>query len=167
MDTAEGPPPPERLRALPSRLTNQAALTANRIVDRALAQAGIRRYHYALLAALQEGGPASQADLGRRTGIDRSDMVATVNDLAERQLLERAPDPGDRRRNIVTITAAGLSQLDDLDQLLAAAQDEFLAPLSATDRQQLIVLLTRLVDHHGDRLVRPSEGWPGLRLGHS
>ncbi len=58
-------------------------------------RAGARRYHYALLAAAEEYGPSSQADLGRRTGIDRSDMVATVNDLAERRLLERAPDPQD------------------------------------------------------------------------
>ncbi|KAB8185922.1 MarR family winged helix-turn-helix transcriptional regulator [Microbispora catharanthi] len=150
MDSPEGPPP-QRLRTLPSRLTNQAAQTANRIVDQALAQAGVRRYHYALLAALEEYGPASQAALGRRTGIDRSDMVATVNDLAERQLLERAPDPEDRRRNIVTITAAGRRQLADLDRLIAAAQDEFLAPLPAADRQNLIDLLTRLVGHHGDK----------------
>ncbi|WP_182898012.1 MarR family winged helix-turn-helix transcriptional regulator [Microbispora sp. H10830] len=150
MDSPEGPPP-ERLRTLPSRLTNQAAQTANRIVDQALARAGVRRYHYALLAALEEYGPASQAALGRRTGIDRSDMVATVNDLAERRLLERAPDPEDRRRNIVTITAAGRRQLADLDRLIAAAQDEFLAPLPAADRQNLIDLLTRLVGHHGDK----------------
>ena len=150
MDTPEGPPP-QRLRTLPSRLTNQAAHTANRIVDQALGQAGVRRYHYALLAALEEYGPASQAALGRRTGIDRSDMVATVNDLAERQLLERAPDPDDRRRNIITITAAGRSQLTHLDRLLAAAQDDFLAPLPAADRRNLIDLLTRLVAHHGDK----------------
>ncbi|MEW1836878.1 MarR family winged helix-turn-helix transcriptional regulator [Nonomuraea angiospora] len=150
MDTPEGPPP-QRLRTLPSRLTNQAAQTANRFVDQALGQAGVRRYHYALLAALEEYGPASQAALGRRTGIDRSDMVATVNDLAGRQLLERAPDPDDRRRNIITITAAGRSQLTHLDRLLAAAQDEFLAPLPAADRRNLIDLLTRLVAHHGDK----------------
>ncbi|MEV4115658.1 MarR family winged helix-turn-helix transcriptional regulator [Nonomuraea sp. NPDC049695] len=150
MDAAEGTPP-QRLRTLPSRLTNQAAQIANRIVDQAFAQVGVRRYHYSLLAALEEYGPASQAALGRRTGIDRSDMVATVNDLAERQLLKRAPDLEDRRRNIITITEAGRRQLTHLDRLLAAAQDEFLAPLPAADRRNLIDLLTRLADHHGDR----------------
>ncbi|MGA4987683.1 MarR family winged helix-turn-helix transcriptional regulator [Nonomuraea bangladeshensis] len=138
--------PPRRLRGLPSRLANQAALTANRIVDRALAQAGVRRYHYALLATLEEYGPASQAGLVRRTGIDRSDMVAVVNDLAGRDCLERAPDPEDRRRNIITITPVGRGQLVELDQLIAAAQEEFLAPLPPADREHLIDLLTRLVE---------------------
>ncbi|GAB2942870.1 MarR family winged helix-turn-helix transcriptional regulator [Nonomuraea fastidiosa] len=147
MNTPEGPPP-ERLRTLPSRLTNGAALIANRIVDQALAQAGARRYHYALLATVEEYGPASQAALGRRTGIDRSDVVAAVNDLAAQGLLERAPDPDDRRRNIITITPAGRKRLADLDRLLAAAQDAYLAPLSPADRRTLTDLLTRLVEHH-------------------
>jgi DNA-binding MarR family transcriptional regulator len=147
VNTPEGPPP-ERLRTLPSRLTNGAALIANRIVDQALAQAGARRYHYALLATVEEYGPASQAALGRRTGIDRSDVVAAVNDLAAQGLLERAPDPDDRRRNIITITPAGRKRLADLDRLLAAAQDAYLAPLSPADRRTLTDLLTRLVEHH-------------------
>src|SRR6476469_5905850 len=93
---------PERLRALPSWLVNQAALLATRLVSDELAELGLRRYHYSLMTALDETGPASQADLGRRTTIDRSDMVATVNELGEAGLLDRAPDPTDRRRNLVT-----------------------------------------------------------------
>ncbi|NUR52252.1 MAG: MarR family transcriptional regulator [Hamadaea sp.] len=146
---------PRRLRALPSRLTNQAALAANRIVDKALAQVGVRRYHYSLLAALDETGPTSQAELGRRTGIDRSDMVATVNDLADRGLVQRTADPEDRRRNIVSVTAAGRRQLAHLDELLGAAQDAYLAPLSAADRRTLIGLLTRVTDYHRDKQERP------------
>lgn len=150
MDTPEGPPP-ERLRRLPSRLTNHAALIANRIVDDALARVGTRRYHYAVLAALDEYGPASQAAIGRRTGVDRSDVVAILNDLAERRLLQREPDPADRRRNIVTITPAGRTELAHLDRLVAAAQDEYLSPLPPADRRTFIDLLTRLTDRHGDR----------------
>ncbi|GAA3161921.1 MULTISPECIES: MarR family winged helix-turn-helix transcriptional regulator [Nonomuraea] len=150
MNTPEGPPA-ERLRRLPTRLTNGAALIANRLVDQALAGAGARRYHYALLATLEEFGPASQAELGRRTGIDRSDVVAAVNDLADQGFLQRAPDPGDRRRNVITITPAGRKQLADLDRLLTAAQDDYLAPLSATDRRTFVDLLTRLTEHHSGR----------------
>jgi MarR family transcriptional regulator, lower aerobic nicotinate degradation pathway regulator len=141
---------PARLRAQPSWLINQTAVPANRLVTEALARADARRYHYSLLAALDEVGSASQADLSRRTTIDRSDMVAAVNELAERGLVERTPDPIDRRRNVVTITPAGRRQLRKLDRLLARVQDDLLAPLSADERQQLIHLLTRIVDHHAN-----------------
>ncbi|WP_280474448.1 MarR family winged helix-turn-helix transcriptional regulator [Nocardia asiatica] len=139
-----------RLRVLPSRLVNQVALVANRATERALEPTGSRRYHYALLATLGEFGPASQAELGRRTRIDRSDVVAVVNDLAARGLVERTPDPADRRRNIVTLTAAGARHLEELHERLAVAQDELLAGFSAADRDTLVTLLTRILDaHHG------------------
>ncbi|MFG3441090.1 MarR family winged helix-turn-helix transcriptional regulator [Nonomuraea sp. NPDC047897] len=146
---------PARLRALPSRLINHVALVANRVVDRALAEADARRYHYALLAALEEFGPASQAALGRRTTIDRSDIVAAVNELAERNLVRREPDPDDKRRNIVTITTAGARHLAQLDRLLAEAQDEFLAPLSAVDRRRLVDLLSRLIPEETPPMPHP------------
>ena len=135
----------------PSRdeLINQAALPANRLVAEGLASAGMRRYRDALLAALDEDGPASQAGLSRGTTIDRSDMVATVNELVDQGLVERTPDPTDRRRNIVTITPAGQRRLRKLDRLLGNLQGQLLAPLSVDERRQPIHLLTRVVDHHG------------------
>ncbi|MFI6047764.1 MarR family winged helix-turn-helix transcriptional regulator [Nocardia sp. NPDC051321] len=137
---------PARLRALPTRLVNQVALVANRATERALNATGSRRYHYALLAALGEFGSISQADLGRRTRIDRSDIVATVNELADRGFVERSPDEGDRRRKIVTITDAGTAHLAELDERLAGAQDELLAGLNAAERAELVRLLTRILD---------------------
>ncbi len=147
MATAEGQAS-ARLRALPSWLINQAAIAANRLVSEGLSSAGTRRHHYALLATLDEVGPASQADLSRRVMIDRSDMVATVNELSEQGLVERTPDPTDRRRNVVTITPAGTQRLRGLDRLVAKAQDDLLASLSAEERTRLVGLLTRVVDHH-------------------
>jgi DNA-binding MarR family transcriptional regulator len=154
MEPVDSRSAPARLRAQPSWLINQVALPANRLVSEGLARAGLRRHHYSLLAALDEVGPASQAELSRRTTIDRSDMVATVNGLAAEGYVERSPDPADRRRNVITLTPAGRRQLRRLDALLADVQDELLAPLSPTDRAQLVALLTRLADHHAT--TRPS-----------
>jgi DNA-binding MarR family transcriptional regulator len=142
---------PTRVRTKPSWLLNQAAIPASRLVAERLASVGARRYHYVLLAALDEVGPASQADLSRRTTIDRSDMVAAVNELAERGLVQRTPDPTDRRRNVITLTTAGRRQLRKLDTLLAKAQDDLLAPLSPEERLELVDLLTRVIDHHTTR----------------
>jgi DNA-binding MarR family transcriptional regulator len=140
--------PSARLRALPSWLINQVAIAGNRLVAERLSSAGRRRHHYALLVTLAEVGPASQADLSRRIMLDRSDMVAAVNELVDQRLVERTADRTDRRRNVVTITPAGRQQLRRLDRLVAGAQDELLASLSVEERTQLVELLTRIVDHH-------------------
>jgi MarR family transcriptional regulator, lower aerobic nicotinate degradation pathway regulator len=135
----------------PTWLISQTSMHAHRLLTDALAAAGSRGYHYRLLAALQEFGPASQAALGRRSQIDRSDVVATVDDLAGRGMVERSGDPADRRRNVITITPAGTAHLARLDRLLAGVQDELLDPLSPAERQELIRLLTRVLDHHTGR----------------
>ncbi|MYT74653.1 MULTISPECIES: MarR family transcriptional regulator [unclassified Streptomyces] len=138
------PPVPDRLDGLPSRLLGLAALRAERVVGEKLAGADARRWHYAVLAVLAESGPASQAELSRRTRIYRSDMVAVLDELAERGHVERAPDPDDRRRNVVTLTAPGRRHLARLDRLIGEAQQELLDPLTETQRDELVRLLTRL-----------------------
>jgi DNA-binding MarR family transcriptional regulator len=139
---------PARLRALPSWLLNQAGLSVNRLVSDALAAEGLRRHHYSLLATLDDVGPSSQAELSRCTTIDRSDMVAAVNELAARGFLARTPEPDDGRRNVVTISPSGRRELTKLDRAIARAQAEWLAPLSKKERADLAGLLTKVVDHH-------------------
>jgi DNA-binding MarR family transcriptional regulator len=110
---------------------------------------GLRSYHYRLLAALEEWGPASQAELGRSTGIDRSDVTAALTELESRNLVERSVDPDHKRRNIVTLTADGVERLLELDKVIDGIQDDFLAPLTAAQRRQFIALVSRLGDTRG------------------
>ncbi|MFG2171384.1 MarR family winged helix-turn-helix transcriptional regulator [Streptomyces niveus] len=138
----------DRLRQRASRLLSQVTTRSDRLINEGLAEADARKWHYAVLASLQDFGPASQAALSKRTGIYRSDMVGVLNELAERQLVERAPDPDDQRRNVITISTAGRRQLRRLDKVLDALHDDLLAPLDAAERDQLVRLLTRLLDHH-------------------
>lgn len=142
----------ERLRRLPTRLLSLAAIHSDRRVNEELARVNARKWHYAVLATLDEFGPASQAELSSRTGIYRSDLVAVINELADRGLVERSPDPVDRRRNVVTMTGPGRRQLLRLDKLLADVEDEVLAPLTPTQREQLAGLLTTLVNRQGRRM---------------
>lgn len=146
---------PARWEGLPSWLLTQTAGYAHRLVADGFSSVSARGYHYRLLATLDEFGPASQATLGRRSGIHLSDMVSTINELADHGLVERAPDPSDRRRNIISLTAAGKRQLPRLEKRLAECQDELLAPLSSEERQRLIELLSTLLDHHNGRTGAP------------
>ena len=139
---------PARLKAKSTWLISQVAARSHGLLTERLAAAGARGYHYRLLAALAEFGPSSQASLGRRTRMDRSDVVAAVNELTARGLADRSPDPADRRRNVITITPAGTAHLRLLEELLGRVQDQLLAPLSPAEREQLTRLLTQVLAHH-------------------
>ncbi|GAA0934880.1 hypothetical protein GCM10009554_21290 [Kribbella koreensis] len=139
---------PSEIVGMPSWLLTQSAMHAQRIIGETFAAGNARGYHYRLLATLAEYGPASQASLGRRTGIDRSDVAAAINELAELGYVVRSPDPADGRRNIITLTAAGEVQRERLETLVRAAQDELFAPLSPSERGQLAALLAKVLAHH-------------------
>jgi len=137
---------PARLRGKPSWLISKASARAHRLIAEAMAAAGGRAYHFAILAALDEFGPDSQVRIGQRCGIDQSDMNAMVNELTGQGHVARAVDPSDRRRNLITLTPAGQRRLDELDTALSRVQGDLLNALSATERDRLAVLLTRVLD---------------------
>lgn len=136
-----------RMDDLPSWLLGQAAAHAYRLVSERLGTFGARGYHFRLLLTLAEHGPVSQATLSRNTGIHVSEIVAALNELAEGGYVKRSPDPADRRRNVITITAPGRRHLDRLGREVRQAQAQLLAPLTEAERDQLAVLLRRVVDH--------------------
>jgi len=141
-------PTPARLKDRPTWLISRAYARSSGLLNAAFEAHGngLRGYHYRLLAAIEEWGPASQADLGRSTGIDRSDVTAALAELESRNLIERTVDPENKRRNIVTLTPEGVDQLRDLDAVVDTVQDELLAPLTAPQRRQFTTLISRLVD---------------------
>jgi DNA-binding MarR family transcriptional regulator len=145
---------------LHSWLLNQAAAHANRLVTAEFGRPGLRS-RYPVLAGLNEFGPISQAELSRRLGYDRSDLVAVLNDLEHDGLALREPDATDRRRNAIRITSAGAKELVGLDDKVQRGQDALLAPLTEAERDQLAALLRRLVLHHSSLTAPPDSGAPG------
>jgi MarR family transcriptional regulator, lower aerobic nicotinate degradation pathway regulator len=136
--------PLERVARRPTWLLSQANARAQRILGEAFTAEGLRGYHFRLLAALDQYGPSSQAELGRNTGIDRSDVVAALDELVDDAMVRRDPDPTDGRRNVVTITRRGRATLERVDRALDAVQAEVLEPLTASERTTLVRLLGKL-----------------------
>ena len=136
---------PTRLRRKPSWLIGRVSARAHRLIGETMAAADGHAYHFAILAALDEFGPDSQVRIGQRCGIDQSDMHAMLNELTEQGHVARTPDPGDRRRNLITLTAAGRRRLEELDTTLTGVQHDILDALSATERDTLTGLLTRIL----------------------
>jgi DNA-binding MarR family transcriptional regulator len=141
-------PAPIRLRDRPTWLISRAYARSHGLLNDGFTASGtgLRGYHYRLLAGLEESGPLVQAELGRNTSLDPSDVVAVLGELEQRGLIERTVDPSNRRRNIVSITRAGSKELKALDTVTDGIQERLLAPLSQSERRQLTKLLRKLVD---------------------
>jgi MarR family transcriptional regulator, lower aerobic nicotinate degradation pathway regulator len=139
---------PSRIRDRPTWLISRTYARSHRLLNDGFAASntGLHSYHYRLLATLAELGPIGQADLGRNTRIDRSDLVSWLAELERRGLIQRTVNPRNRRRNIVTIRPAGEKQLRALDQVIDEIQERLLAPLSQNERRQLTKLLRKLAE---------------------
>ena len=116
-----------------------------------LEEAGFDPYHYSVLAILGEGARETQAMIADSLALDPSRLVALLDSLEERQLVERQRDPEDRRRHVVTITATGKRELSQLRTIVKEVEDEFLAPLDATSRKAFHETLQQLACHHDPR----------------
>jgi len=136
---------PARLRGKPSWLIGKTSARAHRLVKEAMTAFGAHAYHFAILAALDEFEPQSQAQIGQRCGIDQSDMHAMLAELVEQGHVRRVPDPDDRRRNLITLTAAGRQRMVELDAALAGVQDDVFGVLSDEERKLLVEMLTRVI----------------------
>ena len=153
--------PPARLRRLASWQANKVSILGARMTARHMPLTA--RPDFAVLAALEEYGPLSQADLGRLLGLDRNDVSEIVTRLANGRHVDRQADPTSRRRNVVTITASGKRYLEEIQRHADAAQDELLAGLDPVERRQLNKLLAKLLSATGGN--RLSRGACRPRLG--
>lgn len=99
--------------------------------ERPLAELGMDGHDYTVLAILVVDGPGTQNDIARLMNRAPTVVVAAVDKLERKGLVERKRDPADRRRSRVTPTRAGLAALSDADaigrRLVAAALDDLTA----------------------------------------
>jgi DNA-binding MarR family transcriptional regulator len=101
---------------------------------------------FAALVKLHDLGEVSQNQLGRLTAMDAATMQGVIKRLAARGLITRRPDPGDRRRLILSLSAEG-------DTLVRGAMDSgaeisrlTTQPLNAAERRMLLDLLARIAE---------------------
>jgi DNA-binding MarR family transcriptional regulator len=105
---------------------------------------GLHPMHFGMLMILAAEEPISQHDLGERAGIDPSTMVARMDALEEKGLVERVRSSEDRRSYEIRLSPAGRRCLAQLRRKAKAHGDRFFAPLSAAEREELHRLLAKL-----------------------
>jgi DNA-binding MarR family transcriptional regulator len=109
---------------------------------------GIEPWEFDVLAALRRAGRPYQLTPGRlirETLVTSGTMTNRVDRLAARGLVQRSPDPGDRRGVLVGLTPAGRRTVDAAFEELLRRERRLLESLPADDRAQLAALLKTLM----------------------
>ena len=120
---------------------NAIALAAG---NAALAEHGLKARSYSVLVLASGDARPSQRELAEFLRLDPSQVVSLVDELQSRGLVERRPDPSDRRANVVVATDAGRSLVATARESARAAEERVHGQLSAEDRETLGALLRAL-----------------------
>lgn len=109
------------------------------------ADAQLTPTQWAVLSTLHSEGVLSQNQLGRLTYMDPATTQGVIFRLMERQLVVRHPDPVDRRRTRVELTASGEMMVQRFGPNAVTAHHDTLKPLSAQEQDLFMELLARLM----------------------
>ena len=108
------------------------------------AEHGLHPMHFGLMMILADEEPIAQHELGVRAGVDPSTMVARMDALEERGLVERVRSSTDRRHYEIRLSPEGRRVLGQLRRKAKAHGDRFFAPLTERERAELHRLLAKL-----------------------
>ncbi len=136
---------PPSLLALPSYLAGHVARIGHDLVIAVVAEHGLRLPHFAALTALADFGPLPQHVLADRLGLHRSHLVGYLDVVEERGLVRRTRDPGDRRRQLVTLTSEGKRLQRRLLAAVERSQETFLQTLDEAEGEAVIGFLRRIL----------------------
>ena len=119
---------------------------------------GMRLKQYALLDDLRDsGGSKSQQALCGAFHLDPNNLVLMLNEIEDAGYIERRRDPEDRRRHIVELTTAGERALERAEKGMESVEDEVLAALNSTQRNELRKLLALALSDGEDQATSAAE----------
>ena len=144
----------------PSHLLHRALQRALDIYAEAFGESGITQRQFALLAAAEEREGATQADLVRITGIDRSTLADMARRMIGKGLLERERSNLDARANAVRLTDTGREILTDARPKMAGADARLLKLIAGHGRRSAFVGLLRDLAKAGGAEVPPKPKAP-------
>lgn len=119
-------------------------------MDRAVADLPHGHRGFQALSGAVNCSANNQAELAKQLGIDRTVMVYLVDDLERAGLVERLPDPNDRRSRLIRATETGRDRLAAAKTAISAAESELLAALSEQEQESLRGLLREVARHQLD-----------------
>lgn len=111
---------------------------------RALGEDGFSPRAFSALSLVVQFPNITQTGLSRMLGIERSGLVAIIDDLEGRGLVRRGRVPGDRRAQALLPTKAGIQALADATAAVRSHEDTIFADFTDAERTTLMALLQRV-----------------------
>lgn len=111
-----------------------------RFSEHGLAAAQVRA-----LTTLAASGGARMVDLAKALGVTNRAVTPIVDALAAEGLVQRQPDPADRRAFQLVLTPAGAAQVKRISRLQRSVSEEIFSVLTPDERDQLGRLLAKFV----------------------
>jgi DNA-binding MarR family transcriptional regulator len=109
-----------------------------------LEEHGLSMWGYSVLIALDRSAIRTQAALAEAIGADKTRIIAILDELQQRGLIERVADPEDRRARLLAITDQGRRVKEDTQAAIQRGEERWLGTLSATDRAVFLRVLGQL-----------------------
>lgn len=112
---------------------------------RTMAEAQMTPGQFGVVSLIGANPGLTQSALARAVGIERSTMVAVIDTLQERGMVERKPSPVDRRSYALVLTGNGENLMERLLPMVRAHERNVARNLSVAEKERLIELLMRLI----------------------
>src|SRR6516165_4467004 len=129
-------------------LSQVGAHAADKFGER-LEPLGLKPAHAGILRVIRQADGLSQQALGEKLSVFPSRLVALLDELEERALVERRDSPTDRRSYALYLTGAGRDALEQIGRAAREHQDDLCAALDESERVQLADLLRRIAHEQG------------------
>jgi MarR family transcriptional regulator, organic hydroperoxide resistance regulator len=120
-----------------------------------LAASELTMWEYIVLSNLARGPAPNQLTLARAVRHDKTRLIKLLDDLQDRGMIDRTPDPADRRSHNVRITDKGRRVHATARAAIRKMEDEVLDVLTAAERRALLTALPKLYEA-GGRETPPS-----------
>jgi DNA-binding MarR family transcriptional regulator len=109
-----------------------------------LAAHNVSMWAYVVLSRLSDEPRRGQAALAHEIGADKTRLIDVLDDLQQRGLIRRDPDPADRRARLLSLTAHGRRLRERVRRAIRAEEDRVLAILPAAERAAFLRAVGRL-----------------------
>ena len=152
-----------RLSRSPSHLLRRAEQFATELFARSELHDGVTLRQTVLLAAIAEAEGASQSDLVRTTGVDRSTLAEMMARMEKKGLIARAASADDGRAKSVRLTNEGRRRLDAVLPAIKDVDRRLLAALPATRRAAFQTILAELAEAADSKMSEEAPAKPMRR----